>query len=216
MFSFGVIIHPDPVAENRSENSVVWGGEDHHETHVSTGGPDYQLIGNLHVPDERDRPNFFYSFQTLQSHLPHLGRCMLPFLKATVSRPTVTCSLVGGTLGFCGDVTAQAIERTFLYKDRRWDMRRSLSVSTFGFCWGAVGHHWYKGLDAWASRRFTPKTIPFVISKTSAELLLMSPICSATFFFTVSVLEGHGVPYAIQKIKRNTVSAWLTDCSTSW
>lgn len=88
------------------------------------------------------------------------------------------------SLSGVGDTLEQHYEILQGQKDR-WDTTRTSRMSISGMTVGVICHNWYKFLDS----RLPGRTIKVVAQKVLIDQVVCSPICIATFFITLGILE---------------------------
>jgi len=88
------------------------------------------------------------------------------------------------SLSGVGDTLEQQYEILQGQKDRR-DTTRTMRMSVSGMTVGVICHNWYRYLDS----KFPGRTIKVVAQKVLIDQVVCSPICIATFFITLGILE---------------------------
>merc|ERR1719356_153661 len=111
-------------------------------------------------------------------------------------------SLVGWALG---DLLAQI----FITKGAPFDMKRFISLSTFGFIYhGPSGHYFYNWLDS----KIPGKEAPFIALKVAIDQIMWCPIFMTIFFTYLGLVNGDTFATIGSKVKNDL----LTACQGSW
>ncbi|XP_034250747.1 mpv17-like protein 2 [Thrips palmi] len=88
------------------------------------------------------------------------------------------------SLSGVGDTLEQHYEILQGQKDK-WDTTRTTRMSISGMTVGVICHNWYRYLDS----RLPGRTLSIVAKKVLIDQVVCSPICIATFFITLGILE---------------------------
>ncbi|KAK3912691.1 Mpv17-like protein 2 [Frankliniella fusca] len=88
------------------------------------------------------------------------------------------------SLSGVGDTLEQHYEILSNQKEE-WEKSRTVRMSISGMTVGVICHNWYKFLDS----KFPGRTIKIVAQKVMIDQIICSPLCIATFFITLGILE---------------------------
>jgi len=135
--------------------------------------------------------------------------------KKLVDYPTLTQGFIAGSLFACGDVICQMIERSNQErktlenkKEDSIDWLRVGRMCTVGFVVvGPACHYWYKFLD----KRMQSTTVAQALKKTLVDETLFGPVYLASFFVSISILEGMTPQQIVQKIKKEFWPTFIMD-----
>lgn len=113
--------------------------------------------------------------------------------------------VISATLSGLGDVTEQKYEILTGELDG-WDFRRARKMTMSGASVGLVCHFWYGFLD----RQIVGHTVGAVAKKIVIDQVIGSPLSLATFFITVSLLEGKSF-CDIESIKDKAIKLYIAE-----
>lgn len=88
------------------------------------------------------------------------------------------------SLSGVGDTLEQHYE-IFNGEMDKWDSSRTMRMSISGMTVGVICHNWYKFLDS----KLAGRSIQIVAKKVLVDQIVCSPLCIATFFITLGILE---------------------------
>lgn len=88
------------------------------------------------------------------------------------------------SLSGVGDTLEQHYEILSNQKGK-WDTSRTMRMSISGMTIGVICHNWYRFLDS----KFPGRSIKTVARKVLIDQFVCSPLCIATFFITLGILE---------------------------
>lgn len=88
------------------------------------------------------------------------------------------------SLSGVGDTLEQHYEILSNQK-KEWERSRTMRMSISGMTVGVICHNWYKYLDS----KFPGRTVRIVARKVMIDQIICSPLCIATFFITLGILE---------------------------
>ncbi|XP_012286257.1 mpv17-like protein 2 [Orussus abietinus] len=78
-----------------------------------------------------------------------------------------------------------------------WSPTRTRNMAISGMSIGIICHHWYRYLDS----KISGRTIGIVLKKVVIDQLVCSPLCIATLFFTLAILEKTSLSNFKEEVK---------------
>ncbi|KAI0562220.1 hypothetical protein FGB62_64g150 [Gracilaria domingensis] len=126
---------------------------------------------------------------------------MAMYMRAMSRNPVLTKAITTSLIAFLGDVLAQKFSQ-MANKEFLWDMRRTLAITVWGFCFmGPTLHYWFSTLDKLYTNKYS------VISKLITDQLLFAPFFNSAFMMGVGTLEGHSLKEVSDTVKTKLWSA---------
>mmetsp|Transcript_18864 Transcript_18864/g.52624 ORF Transcript_18864/g.52624 Transcript_18864/m.52624 type:complete len:242 (+) Transcript_18864:588-1313(+) len=140
---------------------------------------------------------------------PIARRCWAIYRLSLRKYPVQTQMVSTTGLWAIGDLLSQKVEG-----HQKMDWVRTVSSAAFagGFL-GPLGHHWYLGLDRFASRWFGLGSNNYLAVKVLADCFIASPLEIATFFSFMETVRGsglQGIPHKLQADLLPTYGVQLT------
>lgn len=96
----------------------------------------------------------------------------------------ITNVAISSTSSAVGDVLEQRYQ-ILTGGMKQWDHERTWQMSASGCTVGIFCHFWYQALD----KRYSGRKVTVVLKKLLVDQVIGSPLCIATFFFTLALLE---------------------------
>lgn len=110
------------------------------------------------------------------------------------------------TLSAVGDILEQQYEM-YCGDLEKYNPTRTHHMSVSGMTIGMVCHHWYKILD----RNFPQRTLKVALKKVIIDQVIASPICIATFFLTLAVLEQSSWTHFREDVKDKAIRLYTAE-----
>lgn len=134
-----------------------------------------------------------------------LQKLIAAYINAQERRPIFTKASSTLVLTMIGDYCAQRLSARQSGERFTLDLRRMLSVGTFGFCFmGPVLHYWYGTLDRIFGRS--------AIQKMISDQLLFSIPFNSSFIIGVGLLEGG----SLSDVTTSVRDKWWTTAKANW
>ncbi|CAN8067733.1 unnamed protein product [Agarophyton chilense] len=117
------------------------------------------------------------------------------YLRAMSRNPILVKAITTSVIAFLGDVLAQFLTQIGS-SEVQWDMRRTLSITIWGFCFiGPTLHYWFSTLDRLYTNKYS------VLCKLLTDQLLFAPFFNSAFMIGVGTLEGHSFKEVTETVK---------------
>lgn len=117
----------------------------------------------------------------------------------------VTNTITSGLLMAVGDILQQENEYQHGKLKERYDLKRLNRMFVVGLLLGPIHHVFYKYLDILLPKR----TMNSIGQKIFYDQIIMSPMCIATFFYGMGLLEGKNVQECNEEIIKKAPRVYM-------
>jgi len=121
----------------------------------------------------------------------------------TEAKPLLTHVTTAGTLYFTGDVLCQKLE-----KKEEWDYMRTARMTVIGIgLMGVAGGKWYAIMD----KKLPGTDVRTIVKKVALDQFVFAPAFYLSFYFGMSLLEGHSIQHTYEHVKKKFLPTYAVD-----